>query len=305
VGQLLAHRYNLPVLLFLLVCQLCAFGAPGETPETVYRANVSEVRITFSATDQYNHAIATLNPGDLAVLDKDVIVRNFQSFTLAHFTRLEITILIDPSESVGAQYREEIAQVLELISKTSGVPDDSISIVSFEGVQPTLICKGNCRTSQAADLIPSTASGGVTPLYDSVIFSADTLSPQDSEVRRVLIVFSDGEDTISRHSASDAIEFPLAHDIEVYAVAIRPSISRGNVFLQNLAAATGGRTFRLSDGANSVADAVLDDFRASYQLTYKLPYMTEGFHTVRIVATHDSNLHFRCRRGYFYPAGKH
>jgi VWFA-related protein len=305
VGQLLAQRYNRPALLFLLVCQVCAFGAPAETPETVYRANVSEVRITFSATDQYNHAVATLNPGDLAVVDKDVIVRNFQSFTLAQFTRLEITILIDPSESVGTQYREEIAQVLELISKTSGVPDDSISIVSFSGVQPTLICKGNCRASQARDLIPSSASGGVTPLYDSMIFAADTFSWQDPQVRKVLVLFSDGEDTISRNSASDAIEVPLAHDVEVYAVAMRPSTSRGTVFLQNLAAATGGRAFRLSDGANSVADAILDDFHASYQLTYKLPYISAGFHTVRIVATHDSNLHFRCRRGYFYPSSQH
>ena len=305
MGQLLAHRYNLPELLVLVVCQLCAIGAPGETPETVYRANVSEVRITFSATNQYNHSVATLNPGDLAVVDKDVIVRNFQSFTLAQFTRLEITILIDPSESVGAQYREEIAQVLELISKTSGVPDDSISIVSFHGVQPTLICKGNCRTSHAADLIPSSASGGVTPLYDSLIFAADTFSWQDPQVRKVLILFSDGEDTISRNSASDTIEVPIAHDIEVYAVAMRPSISRGSVFLQNLAAATGGRTFLLSDGAHSIADAVLDDFHASYQLTYKLPHMSAGFHTVRILATRDSNLHFRCRRGYFYPASQH
>jgi VWFA-related protein len=305
VGQVLAHRYNLPVLLFLVVCQLCAFGAPGETPETVYRANVSEVRITFSATDQFNHAIATLNPGDLAVVDKDVIVRNFQSFTLAQFTRLEITVLIDPSESVGPQYREEIAQVLELIFKTSGVPDDSISVVSFQGVQPTLICKGNCRASQAVGLIPSTASGGVTPLYDSLIFATNTFSGQDPQVRKVLVLFSDGEDTISRNSASDATEAPLAHDIEVYAVAMRPSISRGTVFLQNLAAATGGRTFRLSDGANSLADAILNDFHASYQLTYKLPYVSAGFHTVRIVATHDSNLHFRCRRGYFYPAVQH
>jgi hypothetical protein len=52
-----------------------------------------------------------------------------------------------------------------------------------------------------------------------------------------------------------------------------------------------------------VLDAVLEDARASFTVTYKLPNRAPGFHLVRILPTHDLHLQFRCRRGYYYPGG--
>lgn len=275
---------------------------PTEIPEATYRAKASEVRLIFSASDQNDHVPATLNASDFAVVDRDVIVRSFQSFTRSEFTRLEISILIDASGSVKARYREEIAQVVELISKTSGVPDESLSIVSFHGLQPTSICTRHCSAFDVADLLPETRSEGLTPLYDSLIFAADTLAQKaDAQARKVVILFSDGDDTVSKNSARDCMEALLASDVEVYAIS--PN-SRRNAFLEALAAATGGRTFRLSEGAVSVANAVLSDFRTSYQITYKLPDRATGFHPIRILPTRDMKLHFRCRRGYYYPASR-
>jgi len=37
--------------------------------------------------------------------------------------------------------------ILELVSQTAGVPDENVSIFSFQGLRPTLLCGGNCRAT--------------------------------------------------------------------------------------------------------------------------------------------------------------
>ena len=47
-------------------------------------------------------------------------------------------------------------------------------------------------------------------------------------------------------------------------------------------------------------NAVLDDLRASYVVTYALPSHQAGFHSLRLLPTHNLNLTFRNRKGYIY-----
>jgi len=267
------------------------------------------VQLTFSATDQNDRVIATLNAADFAIVDKDLIVRNFRSFRRAEYTRLDVAILLDNSSSIAPRLQKEIAQTLNLISETAGVPEESIAIVSFQGAEPVVLCKGDCRARPAANLIPAKAVSQLTPLHDCLAFTARLLAraPEvpDPKVRKVVIVLSDGEDTISRDSAGQALEELVKNDVQVYTLdANQSEYSQGSLFLQQLAAATGGRSFRLSDRAGSVADAVLADFHASYQVTYRLPSSSVGFHSIRILPTHNLNLNFRCRQGYVEPAAR-
>src|ERR1019366_8542767 len=88
-----------------------------------------------------------------AVVDKDVIVRKFESFTRSDWTKLEIAILIDASESVTPRFRHEIADVLDLISQTAGILDENLSMFSFHGLEPALLCAGF-----AAPLAPPSGS---------------------------------------------------------------------------------------------------------------------------------------------------
>ena len=75
---------NRPVRPLIAVLMFLAGIAPtvaGDPPEYTYRTNAIEVRLNFSAMDQNNHGVATLQASDFAVVDKQIIVRNFQSFT--------------------------------------------------------------------------------------------------------------------------------------------------------------------------------------------------------------------------------
>jgi len=276
----------------------------GDQPDLTYRTGTNEVRLAFSASDQNDHGVATLKSNDFAVVDTGFIVRDYQSFTRSDYSRLEIAILIDSSESVTPEYRKEVSDALTLLSDTAGVPEDNVSLLTFEGSKPALLCSGDCRSSNAQEKFPASHSGGLTPLFDSIVFASDLMAQkEDPQTEKVLIVFSDGNDTISLRSLTDARDSAIAHNVQIYGIAQDHSAgySSGTQTLRALAAATGGRCFKANNGATRALNLILEDFRASYIVSYHLPTHARGFHTVQILPTHNRNLRFRSRSGYYYP----
>jgi len=276
----------------------------GDQPDLTYRTGTSEVRLTFSATDQNDHGVATLQANDFAVVDTGFIVRDFQSFTRSDYSKLEITILIDSSESMSAHVRKEIADTLGLLAQTSGVPEENISLLSFRNGKPIEICSGNCRTSQIEEALPATKGAGLTPLYDSIIFASNLLSGgADAQTQKALILFSDGQDTISLKSLRDALDSTVMHNVQIYSIDMNDSAGYdpGRQVLRVFAAASGGRFFQMKDGSARALNTILEGYRASYVVSYHLPTHATGFHTVQVLPTHNVHLQFRSRSGYYYP----
>ncbi len=281
---------------------LC-LGAAPISPDIAYRKDVSEVRVTFYATDQQNRTVETLQKNDLAVVDSERVIREFRSFSKSGISRLDVVVLIDSSQSVLVHFRQEIDAVLELIGRTQWIADDSITVVAFSGMEEHILCSGDCRKSLADGRLLKLSSSGATPLYDAVQFSAEFLRNRaDPEVRPVVILFSDGEDTNSRTLFADSLQAMLTTDAQIYAVDVgdpkRPQ--NGSAVLRTMADATGGRYLHVHDGAPQLLSAIVDDLHSAYLLTYALPRHDAGFHTVRILPTRNLNLRFRCRRGYFF-----
>lgn len=277
-------------------------ASPGDRPEYTYRTGVSEVRLTFSATDQNDHGVATLQATDFAVVDKGVIVRDYQSFSRTDYTKLQMVILPDSSESVSRKFRREITDTIELLSRSSGVPEENISLISFRNGKPVVICAGNCRANHAEEQLPSTQTAGTTPLYDTITFASELLAERgDAQTEKALILFSDGQDTASLRSLDDAFDASIRNDIRIYSIDLGKGATPGTPVLQAFAKVTGGRYFSTSSGASQALDLLLEGFRASYRVTYRLPTHARGFHEIRILPTHNLNLQFRSRSGYYFP----
>jgi len=276
----------------------------GDPPDLTYRTSTTEVRLTFSATDQNDHGVATLKAADFAVVDTGFIVRDFQSFTRSDYSKLEIAILIDSSESVNSHLGKEIADTLELLSQTAGVPEQNISLISFRDSKPALLCSGDCRTSQTAGRLPSGKSKQRTPLYDAIVFACEFVSDHtDAQTEKALILFSDGQDTESLRSLRDALDAAVMHNVQIYSIDLSDSAGydAGRQALRAFAAASGGRFFPARNGSARALDTILEGYRASYSVSYRLPTRARGFHTVQVLPTHNRNLQFRSRSGYYYP----
>jgi VWFA-related protein len=179
----------------------------------------------------------------------------------------------------------------------------NVSIFSFQGLRPALLCAGDCRaTNAAANRLSAARAQGLTPLYDAIVFASDFLSQHgDPHAQKALIVFSDGDDTISRHSLIEAIDAALAGNVQIYGIGLNQVASPGSATLNRLSHATGGQCFAAQDGATRALNVILEGFRANYTVNYRLPTLDRGFHVVRILPTHNLNLEFRCRSGYYYP----
>ena len=286
----------------VLFCSGLSMGVIGDPAEFTYHSTTSEVRLNFSVTDQNNRGVATLQASDFAVVDKDVIVRNFQSFTRTDWTKLQIAILVDVSESVRPRFRQEMADILELVSQTANLPEENLFIISFEGSHPVVLCAGDCRGSHAVERLPAHAQG-ITPLFDTIVYAANFLAQHgDAQAEKILVVLSDGEDNLSGNSLGDTINASLRDEVQLDCIDVnKAGWSQGAVALYKLASASGGRYFPPPGAATHALNAILDGFRASYTVTYRLPSHASGFHTVRILPTHNLNLQFRSRSGYYYP----
>jgi Ca-activated chloride channel family protein len=298
----LSHRqsWSLAVLLAVFPCLLCA-GAENDAPKITYRTGTSEVRVSFFATDEDNRLVQAIDRNDFAVVDGDIVIRDFRSLTRSDETKLDVVVLVDASESVAPRFHAITDQVLRLISRNHS--GDDLSIITFSGLRPAVLCSADCGGADIENKVRSLNPAGATPLFDSLAFSARYIAERHTPgVRQVLILLSDGNDTISGSSARQALDAVIGTGALLYTINPNKTVRdvKGSLVLQELAEATGGRSFSTQDEAADVLEAALADLRASYVVTYPLPSRMAGFHSLRILPKHNLNLRFHCRRGYFY-----
>jgi VWFA-related protein len=268
-----------------------------------YRIGTSEVRVTFFATDENNRTVENLDRTDFAIVDSDAVIRDFRSLNPSREAALNLVLLIDASGSVASRFLPIAQNVLKLISSPSFRSDDEISIIVFGGTNLSVICAGDCRTDGAERRLLSVRPGGATPLFDALSFAANFVSKRpDRDARRVLLLFSDGNDTYSRAGAKESLNAVVATSSLLYTIDLNRNGNnpRGTAVLQQFADATSGRFLSEPDDKANPMDAILADLRASYVVTYQLPNRTVGFHSVRILPRHNLNLRFHCQRGYSY-----
>ncbi len=298
------HDYcKWPAALLLIVLPFVDLAGQTDQPSPVltYRSVSSEVRIMFFPTDARNRALATVTENDFVVIDGDMVVRHFRSLLRTDENVLDVVILIDASESVAKDFSAVINEVLELISQRPIAEDGDLSVIAFSGLQLAVICIGDCRTPAAKQRILSLKPAGATPLFDALLYAANLISQRSLPgVRPVLILFSDGDDTISKASGEDALQAVIDSGALIYGVDVSSvDSSGGSAALRRMAEASGGRTFSASEGTG-VLQGALADLRNSYVVTYQPPTSVVGFHSLRILPKYDPNLRFHCRSGYYY-----
>lgn len=274
-----------------------------ESPGVTYRRVVSEVRLVFSATDDNNQNVRELGKDDFAVVDDEQVIREFRSLTRSLSRNLDVILLIDSSESVLSHFQEENADAAKMISYSDWNPGDRVSVLTFGGTETRVICGEDCSDAFTADR--TVPQGGATPLLDAVEVATTLLEKRkQADVWPVIILFSDGDDTISKATFTQLRETILNGDTRIYTVDVSDSRqpSNGAATLQRLADESGGRYFLLSEGPSRIFHDVLDDLHSARLVIYRLPSSETDFHSIRILPTHNLKLHFRCRQGYYYRA---
>lgn len=286
------------VLAFLLFfCHV--LDGRAQQPAT-YHAGVSEVRLVFSATrSNPETAFASLKPTDFVVIDDGSVVRSFSSFESSRVTDVQLAILVDRSESAGPDFTREIACLQKMLDHSRWISDENLSVRFFSDKGSTVLCDGDCRSQSTTREISTIVPHGPTPLFDTLVNLSEALRHHSSGIQPVILLLSDGEDTISIHSLEDAIRTASSGEIRIFAMDLnRRAHSHGSSTLQGLATATGGRYFLPGTDPVVVDNVLLENLSMAYTLTYK-PLQRRGQHAIRILPTHDLNLQFHCRSSYY------
>jgi Ca-activated chloride channel homolog len=296
----LGVRQKLAVLLLLPSLVL---ASPAAGPDPLIRKRVSEVQFTLVATDQDNRPLPRLSPADILVLEDGQPVPRFELQSAADLP-LRIGIVLDLSDSTlksWAVVRDSLLRSLQTLMR----PDDTLLVVTFNSkiqVERTLDVP-----DQLAGTLQNPPVGGLTALYDTLYRECGhpLFSAGQEPHRSALILFSDGEDDLSLHGASEAIARAQRNGIAIYTVNTHSpkQHTAGDLVLHDFAETTGGRDFiaKDEDQLQAALTAINDELRGSYLLYYRVAEQSGAgsFRRVRVVSTQNEEFRMRSRKGYY------
>jgi Ca-activated chloride channel family protein len=279
-------------------------SSPKTRPAVTIRKTVQEVRLGFHLSSQNGRPVPQLQPGQFSVYQDGLPITAVTGFYADQNLPLRLLVMIDASDSMTrgfAAERKAAANFLETVVR----PDvDQSAVVAFS-THASIQLGANASTPEKLHLIGDLHPSGLTALFDSICEAAAHIPVYDQRTpltRRVLVLLSDGDDNYSLHSLQDAIAAAQKSDVVIYAISPRNPrfLQPGNVNLEELTAATGGRVFFLKKYQQSPqAFAQIErEIRSGYAVTFLPQGRLCGLHSVRVEPT-DSNLRARSREGFY------
>jgi len=243
----------------ILPMALAAAVSAGAQPPT-FTSKVEAVRVDVLVTDK-GRALTDLGRNDFEVFDNGVL----QQIDFVSYEQIPLNVVLafDMSDSVAGDRLQHLrsagAAVLGGLRK-----EDQAGLVTFSN--PVVL--GSALTTNrmpVREALDAAGGAGNTALVDGV-YAGMELGESDVG-RALLIVFSDGLDTVSWLTPGAVLDIAKRCDVVVYAV----STGRAKPeFLRDLTSFTGGRLFEVERTANlgAIFLDVLQEFRQRYLLSY-------------------------------------
>jgi VWFA-related protein len=297
--------------------------------QTTIPVTVNLVDVLFTVLDHRNKLVSGLDKQDFKILD-DNVPQDIRYFSKQSDLPLRIGMLLDTSNSIRdrLKFEQDAANNFLFSVIRHNRNQDEAFVMTFDD-EPQVIQAFTGDTGQLRDKILRTRAGGGTAIYDAIYeASANELShpprppgDQPDVVRRVMILISDGEDNLSTHTRSEAIEMAQRASVVIYTISTSiqwvslddPSkertgnrkyhLTEGDKVLQDLAEETGGRSFypyHVDDLDQSFQD-IGEELRNQYSIAYNpTSHAVDGrYHKIKIEVPDHKGYQVRARRGYY------
>jgi Ca-activated chloride channel family protein len=278
-----------------------------EADDDVVRISSNLVPVPASVVDAHGRAVTDLNVEDFE-LRVDGAVRPIGDLSRAE-TPVNIALLFDNSSSLNATRTFERQAGIKFI-KSVVRPVDRAAIYSIE-TTPIL---AHPLTNDVHALVRTIENFGrpiaATALFDTVAVAANYLKPL--RTRKVIVIVSDGTDTISDLDFDTTMALLLADDCQVYAVETGNSDNAnlhdlaGQRRLEEFTGQTGGAVFvpHTTAELNDAFTQIAADLAHQYVLSYYPPTADprDGrFRTVTLTVKTRQGVRVRTRKGYYAP----
>jgi Ca-activated chloride channel family protein len=291
---------------------------------------VNLVDVLFTVLNRRNKLVPDLEKDDFKIWD-DKAPEAIRYFSRQTDLPLRIGLLMDTSNSIRDRLKFEQDAATSFLFSVLRHNKDQAFVMTFDD-EPSVLQAFTDDAGRLRDEIVKTRAGGGTAVYDAIYNACEKeLShpprppgDQPDVVRRVMILISDGDDNLSNHTRSEAIEMAQRYSVVIYTISTstqwiqlsqtdpnkaanrKTHLTEGDKILQDLAEETGGRAFypyHVDDLDQSFQD-IGDELRNQYSIAY-IPTHSQfdgKYHKLRIEVPEHKGYQVRARRGYYAKA---
>ncbi|HEV3140888.1 MAG TPA: VWA domain-containing protein [Vicinamibacterales bacterium] len=286
---------------------VAAVATLGAQQQPTFKSGTQIVSLFVTVQDAQKRLVPNLAQGDFEIFDND------KPQTITYFDAslhpINVVAMLDTSGSMTLTI-DLLKQAAETFVMRL-LPDDKARVGAFNDK----IQFGSPFTSNRDDLISDIKEldyGNGTKLWDAVGASLDELKPIDG--RRVVLVFTDGDDTDSRKlSLGNVIDRSRAEDAMIYAIGLESKYFNGAQMvrskpdrgLRKLADETGGGYFELTKTAELAPTftQVAQELHSQYVIGFA-PTALDGRVHKLTVKMKQPGMTARARRSYVAAADK-
>lgn len=226
-----------------------------------FSTSVDLVEVYATVTDDKGALVDGLTRDDFVVYEEGVpqVITAFAAGEVP----LSVALALDRSFSMQGE-RLAMAKSAAHVFVGRLRPEDQAMLIGFGSVVETIVPLSRDRVA-LHEAIRALKPFGSTALHDAVITALDEV--QRGQGRRALVLLSDADDRYSKTSAAQVVASARASDVLVYPVAFG---SRPSGLFEDMAAVTGGRSFRVPrlDRLTPVFEEVARELRHHYLLGY-------------------------------------
>ena len=307
---------------WLFACLIVGAPVLAQQPYQL-RVDSRLVQITLTVRDNAGK-LATSLPQAAFHLREDGVPQTIRYFATERQLPLSIGLLIDASGSQDKFVKEHEKEIEAFLASILEPRDHAFAVCfgnhlrlcSDWSADPHAILDGIHRFNKgdhsSVVIGPVEDSELGTAWNDAIYFAIADKLQQETNRRKVLVIFSDGQENSSEHDEADAIAQAQSADTLVYALRTtenKPSKENardryGMRLLNHVTEATGGQSFDVrQEKSAAIFTSMAADLRSLYELGY---YSTNTAHdgTFRkvVITVDGEDLTPRARSGYIAPA---
>src|SRR5262245_6115766 len=302
-------RPSVFLLVVLSIClppivgvQLVAQQPPGPT----FKTGTQVVSLFVTVADLQKRLVPDLTQGDFEVFDND------KPQPITYFDNsihpITVVVMLDTSGSMTL--------TIDLLKKAAEqfllrlLPDEKAKVGAFND-KVQISAKFTNNRDELIGAAKDLDFGNGTRLWDAVGMSLDELKGIDG--RRVILVFTDGDDTESKIGLGTIIERARAEEVMVYAIGLESNYFNGQRMvrskpdrgLRKVADETGGGYFELEKTADlePTFTRVAQELHSQYVIGFT-PTQLDGRVHKLAVKMKQAGMTARARRSYVAVADK-
>ena len=282
---------------------LSAAALAAQQPQgPTFKAGTQVVSLFVTVADAQKRLVPDLTKDDFEVFD------NEKPQAITYFDNsihpITVVVMLDTSGSMTL--------TIDLLKRAAEqflirlLPDDKAKVGAFND-KVQISARFSNNRDQLISAVKDLDYGNGTRLWDAVALSLDELKGVDG--RKVILVFTDGDDTASKVGLGSMIDRARAEEVMVYAIGLESQFmnqrTKPDGGLRKIADETGGGYFELKKTADLAPTftKVASELHSQYVIGFSPTQLDNRVHKL-MVKMKPAGLTARARKSYVAAADK-